>query len=129
MNIPTSEIHRYIHPDATCVSIRQDDGSPCREISLENLKVLIARGYVIGIPRGRKLKEIRLTVGPDVAFRELGETRQRVKDCVHTDANRTTLRADEGKARHQRKHNNAVCLGRNPAHFGWNGPVPNEKGV
>jgi hypothetical protein len=121
MIIPADQILKHIHPDATHVSVRTVDGSPCREFSIEELKVLIAAGAVIGIVRGNTFRKIKLTVSTDKAFRELGESQQQVKDALHSDANRTTLR-DGSAWRGRRKHNNALCLGWNPAHFGWNGP-------
>lgn len=121
MIIPADQILKHIHPDATHVSVRTVDGSPCREFSIEELKVLIAAGAVIGIVRGNTFRKIKLTVSTDKAFRELGESQQQVKDALHSDANKTTLR-DGSAWRGRRKHNNALCLGWNPAHFGWNGP-------
>jgi hypothetical protein len=68
------------------------------------------------------LDYLYLTVPPEVAARDLGESRQRVKDALHSDANKTTLRAGKHVWHRMRRHNTALILGWNPANFGWNGP-------
>lgn len=110
MKIFASEILSHIHPDVTCKTIRGTDGSPCAEISIEHLKILIANDHVIGHGRGRKLREIWLTVPPDVAFRGLGETSAKVKDAIHSDASIAIQRSLETIPKCHKKHHMGRCL-------------------
>jgi hypothetical protein len=110
VDIAASQLLQHIHPDAVVVSLRQSDGGPCREISVEALRTLIACDYVIGFARGRKLRQIRLTVPPDVAFRELGETRKRVKSLFNSDANTTVQRSLPCLPKHIKKHHRQHCM-------------------
>jgi hypothetical protein len=107
VNIPASKLLDHIHPDAPFVTIRTQDGTYCFEVSYEDLRALVAAEYVCGISRSRgKLREIRLTVPRDVAFREVGETHAKVRDQLHCDANRTTERSESTlpKSRSKLKH-------------------------
>jgi hypothetical protein len=125
MDISASELLSYIDPQASRVSIRTQSGDKCREISLEDLKVMIAAGHVVGLARkGHKLREIRLTVPPDVAFREVGETRAKVKDQLHSDASLTTCRSDNAVAKHIRKHHRRTGLWLKPMGDNNSTPTP-----
>jgi hypothetical protein len=110
MELTASELVARIHPDATSVSVRARDGGPFREVSIEELQCLVDRAFVIGICRGQKLRQIQLTVPPDVASRELCRTRRRLKDVLHSDASQTTLRSLENLPKFRRRHHQGRCL-------------------
>ena len=74
MIVPSSKVLAYIHPAATSIQLCDQIGNPCREITIEELKALVAA------VRGRKMRRVELTVPPNVAFRQLGETGARVKE-------------------------------------------------
>lgn len=90
-SITAEEIVLLVHPDATFVSLREMDGTPCRPVTVEELKALAANGHVAGLVTGRgKLRQIRLTVPPNKAFDALGETGARIKGLQNSDASITT---------------------------------------
>ena len=107
--IASSEVVNHIHPEAITVSLRQMNGDPCREIGIEELKALAANEHVIGLGRRGKLLQIRLTVAPDQAFRELGETRIRVQDALHSEANITTIKESIPNSPKITQHHKAHC--------------------
>jgi hypothetical protein len=89
-------------------------GEPCREIGITELIALAAEGHVVGLVGGRgRLRQIRLTVPPDQAFRGLGETRARVKDLFHSDANDTVRRSDPAIPKIHKEHHKQHC-------YAWN---------
>src|ERR1019366_5613176 len=102
MDLTASELLARIHPDATSVSVRAREGGPFREVSIEELRCLVDRAFVVGICRGKKLRQIRLTVPPDVASRELCETRRRLRDALHSDASQTTARSLDSRSEERR---------------------------
>jgi hypothetical protein len=110
MDLTASELVARIHPDATSVSVRSRDGGPFREISIEELRCLVDRAFVVGICRGKKLRQIRLTVPPDVASRELCETRRRLRDALHSDASQTTARSLDSLPTFRKRHHRGRCL-------------------
>lgn len=114
MNLPASEIPNYLHPDVACVCLRDRDGAPCCEITIEALNALVARDFVIGIGYARRgkfhLRHIALTVGSDIAFREIGETRLYLKDSLQSDASVTVERSFETAPRHVKRHHQQHCM-------------------
>jgi hypothetical protein len=122
LNIPASEILKHIHPDAVHISLRTPSGNECQEITVEDLKALIASEHVEGIIRRGKLHEIRLTVPPDVAFRELGETRAKIKDQLHCDANVTVIRSADTLPGFRKQHHRGHCLA-------WNETENRERAI
>jgi hypothetical protein len=122
MNIPAFQIPPYIPEETYQFSLRAASGQPFRICSREELLVLIEENRVRACVRGSRLDYLYLTVPPDVAARDLGESRQRVKDALHSDANKTTLRAGKHVWHRMRRHNNAMIFGRHPSGYGWNGP-------
>jgi hypothetical protein len=99
-----------LHPSATRVSLRRMDGEACREIGIAELKALAAEGHVVGLVGGRgRLRQIRPMVPPDQAFRDLGETRARVKDLFHSDANDTVRRSDSAIPKIHKAHHKQHC--------------------
>lgn len=111
MVIPSSELLRHIHPEAEFVVVRGTNGSPVGEISTEHLKLLVLRGQVVGKARGRKLREIRLTCHPDVAFQGIGELIARgFQDRFENEANSTTQRSSEILPKYIVRHRLDHCL-------------------
>jgi len=106
--IAAAEILKQLHPDATAVSLRQMNGEACREISVADLKRLVAAGMVAcAIIRGHR--QFRLTVPTDQAFRALGESSAKVKDLFHSDASVTVMRSAAGIPRIYKQHHPARC--------------------
>lgn len=110
MDLTASELLSRIHPDAITVSVRTRQGGPFREINIDELKCLVDYAFVVGICRGKKLRQIRLTVPPDVASRELSETRKLLKDAFHSDASQTTKRSLDSLPAFRKRHHLGRCL-------------------
>ena len=110
MNVPASKIEQYLPVDAFEFQVFTESGEPFRVVSLEELMVLVEANRVHARVRGSRINRITLMVPPDVAGRDLGETRQRIKDVFHSAANDTTQRSEETLPRHQKKHHRAHCL-------------------
>jgi hypothetical protein len=73
MTVPPHRIADYMHDDVHRISLRTSSGAPCCEIDRDQLVALVATKTVVGVPRGKRLLYVQLTVPPDVAFRGLGE--------------------------------------------------------
>ena len=109
MIVPSSKVLAYVHPDAVSIDVYTPSGAPCRQITIEELKALVAAEYVVAVVRGRKMRRVELTVPPDIAFRQLGETRAKVKDQLHSDANVTTQRSAPTLPSFHKRHHTAHC--------------------
>src|ERR1019366_10672540 len=108
--IPASEVLNQLHPETTVVSLRCMAGEPCREITIEELKMLVDVGHVVGLVGGRgRLRQIRLAVPPDEAFRDIGETRARTHDAMHCDSSVTVVRSGPNVSKHYKQHHLAHC--------------------
>ncbi len=59
------------------------------------------------------MRRVGLTVPPAIASRQLGETRARVKDQLHSDANVTTQRSAPTLPSFHKRHHTAHCNARN----------------
>ena len=110
VNISSSQIPQYLPPDQLSFSVLTMGGSGFREVSTEEVSVLISSGHLRAVVRGRRLHKLYLTVPPDVAGRSMGETRHKVKDSLHTDANTTVLRSMPHLPRHVKRHHLAHCF-------------------
>jgi hypothetical protein len=109
LTIPSSKIHNYIPVGVHRFSVYTENGPPWREVTLVELCQLIVEERVRAIVRGSRLHRLYLTVPPDVAGRALGETRRKIKDCLHSDASQTTVRSSPTLPAHVKKHHPQHC--------------------
>ena len=109
VNIPATEIQRYLPEDTYEFQVFTEGHTPFKVVSLEELLILVEANRVRARVRGSRIDRITLTVPPDVAGRDLGETRQRIKEMFHSAANDTTQRSEDTLPKAQKKHHGAHC--------------------
>lgn len=95
--------------DEAVFSLLLEDGQPCKQVGIEELKILATAGHVCAKWRGGRIRYVQLVVAADVAFAEVRQIARRALGGSTSAANQTTQRASESLPGFVKRHHAAHC--------------------
>jgi hypothetical protein len=107
MTINAASILRAVSSsDETVFSLLLENSQPCKQIGIEELKMLATAGHVCAKWRGGRIRSVQLVVPSSVAFAEVRKT---VRSAFTSQASQTTERASQTLPSYVRRHHPAHC--------------------